>query len=173
MNRTPMSSGEPESTEQKNETKTSRNEQSIFFWVCHILPALLILLGLYVRLPWKVLGLLCLLLLPALLLKSYSKKVRYGLLGGVLLVLVWVFLPAKPDLQWKPYALEDQIRIWRQAQEIPDGENAAVLYKELFARKDWEGLQCRLSELDPQSAAVRHPWQRGGFPRVGRLAEGE
>ncbi|HOK65347.1 MAG TPA: hypothetical protein PLV55_00910 [Anaerohalosphaeraceae bacterium] len=137
------------------------------FWCgSRILSALLILLGLYVRLPWKVLGLYCLFLLPDFLPKPYAKKVRYGLLGVVLLVLAWVFLPAKPDPRWKPYALEDQIRTWRQAQEIPDSENAAVLYRDLLAPKDWEAMRTQLNRLDPKSAAVRHPWRRGDFPEL-------
>ncbi|MEJ5259109.1 MAG: hypothetical protein WHS88_02855 [Anaerohalosphaeraceae bacterium] len=143
-------------------------------WISRILSVLLILLWLYVRLPWKALGLFCLFLLPALLPKPYAKKVRYGLLGVVLLVLVWVFLPAQPDPRWKPYALEDQILPWRQAQEIPDGENAAVLYKNLLAQKDWEAMRAQLNRLDPKSAAVRHPWRREDFPELaGWLKENE
>lgn len=118
--------------EVSNKRKIARGVKSIFKWFFITLLALLLIVGLLFHAAWKITTLLLILLLACTVLPKRFRKWFWLGFGGVMVILIiWVFLPADNE-DWKPFTFDKELAILEAKHSIPDEENAARFYNTLL-----------------------------------------
>lgn len=127
--------------EQKQEQKKSRPIRRILKWFGAGLLAILLILALIYQAPWKVVTLLAVLLAGCALLPRPARKWFWLSAGaGVLALIIWFFVPADSE-GWRPYTFDEELAVLEAKYAIPDEENAALVYDEIFKTLDTDSSQ--------------------------------
>lgn len=156
------------------ETKP-QNKRGFWGWFVIGIRSLFILLftvillgGLYLKAPWKILVLDGLLL--ALLTVVPKPKRKYGwltLAAAVLAVTVWIFIPEKDTGDWRPYTFDEELAVLEAERMVPPEADAAPLYEDLFQRwKEIEENDPFPEEADDECETESRPWTAKEFPEV-------
>ncbi len=104
----------------------------IFKWLGLILLTILFVLSITFQAPWKVITLLAIIFLACTILPKRSRKWFWISAAAIVLVLIiWVFL-SDEDGDWRPYTFDEELAALQAKYAVPDEENAALIYDELF-----------------------------------------
>jgi hypothetical protein len=142
-------------------------------WLFVVLLIVLLGGGIYYHVPWKVLTLLAIILTAITILPKRYRKKSLAVAGCIFLVLViWVFLP-EDNSDWKPYSLviDEEIAALDAKRVIPDEENAAVIYNQLFENYDPNFYPGFLTnELENMTAS--EAWSSKDHPELAEWVDG-
>ncbi len=118
----------PKEKQKKHDSLTKR----ILRWIWTGLLTILLVAGLLLQAPWKVITLLLIFLLAATALpKQYRKHFWLTVLVIVIALAIWVFLPEN-NKDWQPYTFDKELAALEAKRAIPEDENAAVIYDQLI-----------------------------------------
>lgn len=173
----------PESAEgQTPQSKTRRLLiRRIFKYFGLAVLVLLIIAALIFQAPWKVITLLLVILAACTILPKPARKWFWLSVAAILITLgIWVFLP-EDDEGWRPYTFDEELAALQAKYAVPDSENAAVIYDEVF--KDMDGdanepgffLQSSPSSKDEPWLSKDHPetaeWLKGHQNTIEKLLQ--
>lgn len=140
-----------------------------WFWLGVL--GLLVILGLVLQAPWKVIALLVVFFLAHTVLPSPGRKWFWAGVGVVVVALViWVFLP-EDDAGWRPYTFDEELAALEAKRAIPDEENAATIYNELLESYDSNSFYVGLEESEVEEIPLREPWLSEEHPQIAGWAE--
>ncbi len=127
--------------EESQEKKKSGLLKRIFKWIGLVLLTLLLFAAIVFQAPWKVIILLAIILAACTILPKPARK-WFWLSAGVVLIalIIWVLLP-EDDEGWRPYTFDKELAALEAKYTIPDEENAAMIYNELFDTLDVDSNQ--------------------------------
>ncbi|MHC4397539.1 MAG: hypothetical protein ACYS1A_18000 [Planctomycetota bacterium] len=121
--------------------------------------AILIVLALIFQAPWKVTILLIVILAAYTILpKLYRKWFWLSVAVIVLMLIIWVFLPADNE-GWRPYTFDEELAALNAKYSIPDSQNAATFYNQLLLEdyNEAEFYENLPRELQ-RKLHIRAPW---------------
>ena len=138
----------------------------ILKWIGLILLAFVLILALVFQAPWKVTGLLIIVLLAFTVIpESHLKWFLLSFIAVLIALIIWVFLPDGNDL-WLPYTFDEEIADHEAKFTIPDEENAAVIYNQLL--QDYDHSQWRISFMRREEfyQTSSEPWLSRDHPKL-------
>ena len=167
--------------EESQEKKKTGLLKRIFKWIGIGLLVLLLIAGLIFQAPWKVITLLAIILAACAILPKPFRKWFWLSAGAVVIALIiWVFLP-EDDEGWRPYTFDEELAALEAKYAIPDEENAAMIYNELFDTLDVDSnqpeffIKLKPSSKDEPWLTKDHPetaeWLKGHQKTIGTLIE--
>ena len=155
----------------KKEMKRAGIFWRIFKWFGLTVLSVLIILGLIVEAPWKVITLLLIVLAARTVLPKQLRKWFWAGVGAVVIALiVWVFLPDKRD-DWRPYTFDKELAALEAKYTIPDSENAAIIYNQLLDSYDSNSFYSGLGESEVEKIPMREPWLSRENPEIAEWLE--
>jgi hypothetical protein len=103
----------------------------ILQWFLVSFLAVLLILALVFRAPWKLTALLLAILAACTILPRRARR-WFWLSVGIILValIIWVFLP-DDNQGWRPYTFDEELAALQAKYAVPDSENAAAIYVQL------------------------------------------
>ncbi len=151
-------------TEEQKERKPGRIKKILKCIGLSIL-TLLILLALVVEAPKKLVILLLIILAAFTALPKWMRKWFWLGVGAVVLVLtIWVFLPEDNE-GWRPYTFDNELAALEAKYTIPDEENAAFVYDEIFETLDTDSNQPEFF-LKSKPSSKDRPWHSKNHPEM-------
>jgi hypothetical protein len=151
--------------EESQEKKKSGSVKRIFKWIGLGLLAVLLIAAIIFQASWKVITLLVIILAGCTVLPKPARK-WFWLSAGVVLIalIIWVFLP-EDDEGWRPYTFDKELAALEAKYVIPDEENAAFAYDEIFETLDIDSNQPEFFiKLKPSSKD--EPWLTKDHPET-------
>lgn len=134
-------------------------------WLSIIVFGCLFFLGIYFKLPWKIL--VCLAIIPVVGL-FFPRKVRTWIWLTLTLVLVslfgWLHLPENSSSEWQPYQFRRDLNVLEN-KTAPDGPNAADLYKKVLDEYGETIFYFRFDDGQEQQTLM-NPWNPVEHPRL-------
>ncbi|MFC1781737.1 hypothetical protein ACFLZ8_05705 [Planctomycetota bacterium] len=129
-----------------------------------LLVVIFILLVLF-RSPLKAIVLIAFILAAGMILpKRYRKWLWFSVEAGVFILIVWCFIP-EDDTGWYSYTFDEEIAALKAKYEIPDEQNAGLLYAELFRNINIDDTQPDFfTKSDPSSQ--KEPWLSKDHPEM-------
>ncbi|HUU19660.1 MAG TPA: hypothetical protein VMW72_21095 [Sedimentisphaerales bacterium] len=167
--------------EENQKKKKHRLVWRIFKWIGLGLLALLLLAAIIFQAPWKAITLLAIILAACTILPKPARK-WFWLSAAAIVVafIIWVFLP-EADEGWRPYTFDEELAALEAKYAIPDEENAAMIYNELFDTLDVDSnqpeffIKLKPSSKDEPWLTKDHPetaeWLKGHQKTIGTLIE--
>jgi hypothetical protein len=138
---------------------------TVLKWIGRAVFAIFILALVYFQAPIKVITFFLIFLLAGIFLKKpYYKYFWLTVLAVVIGLTVWVFLP-EDDNGWKPFAFEKDIQALNAKYAVPDSENAALIYNEIFAEYTAKDLDPNLTD-DAERFTFANPWTAEQYPQL-------
>ncbi|MHC4621979.1 MAG: hypothetical protein ACYTEQ_29925 [Planctomycetota bacterium] len=134
----------------------------------------MLIAGIIFQAPWKVIALLLVFLLACTVLPRPFRKWFWLSVGIVVLVLAfWVFLPDRGD--WQPYRhdFDKALVALNDEYAIPDEENAAAIYNELFENRKREDFLPASVDANVCDLALSQPWLREDHPDLARWLQSQ
>jgi len=167
--------------EQKQEQKKSKPIRRIFRWLGAGLFAILLILAVVYQAPWKVIALPAVFLTACTVLPRPARKWFWLSAGAAVLVLIiWFFVPADSE-GWRPYTFDAESAALEAKYAVPDQENAALLYDEIFKTLDTDTntpefyMQSTPSSRDEPWLSKDHPemaeWLRDRQDTMAKLLQ--
>jgi hypothetical protein len=143
--------------EESQENKKPGCCKRIFKWIGLGLLALLLIAGLIFQAPWKVITLLAIILAACTILPKPARK-WFWLSAGIVVIalIIWVLLP-EDDEGWRPYTFDEELAVLENKYAIPDEENAALAYDEIFQNLDIDANQPEFF-LKSKPSSKDEPW---------------
>lgn len=133
----------------------------LFFFACIILQA-----------PLKLLIPLTVFLLAVIILPARFGKWVGAAVGIFILVLVlWIFLPEKGG-DWKPFTFDDELAKLESKRQIPDEENAAILYNRLMADYNKSDLDPNFITGQIDDITASEYWPAKDYPQIAEWING-
>ncbi len=127
--------------------------------------AIFILALVYFQAPIKVITFFLIFLLAGIFLKKpYYKYFWLIVLAVVIGLTIWVFLP-EDDNGWKPFAFEKDIQALNDKYAVPDSENAALIYNEIFADSNDKDLDPNIGD-EAEDFTLDNPWTAEQYPEL-------
>jgi hypothetical protein len=153
--------------EEKAEKKKTGVVKRIFKWTGLAVLAGLILASLIFQAPWKVVGLLLIILAACTVLPIRARKWFWLGVGAVVLgCIVWVLLP-DDRTGWRSYKFEKEQVALEAERAVPDEENAALIYMKLFtAEANDEASEPNFLCEERYEPTRREPWTSEDYPEV-------
>jgi len=157
--------------EQDQQKKKARLVWRIFKWIGLGLLALLLIAGIIFQAPWKVITLLVVILAACTVLPKPVRK-WFWLSAGVVVIalIIWVLLPEDNE-DWRPYTFDEELAAMKAEYAIPDEENAAVIYNELFETLDVDSNQPKFFWRTTPSS-LHEPWLTKDHPETAEWLKG-
>lgn len=140
----------------------------ILKWIYLTALSVLIILSLIFQAPWKIITLLLIILAACTVLPKPARKWFWLSVAAIVLVLIiWVFLPTDNE-GWQPYTFDEEFAALEAKYAIPDSENAAIIYNDLF--DDYDPNTMRADSLDPNidNLIRREPWSSRDYPEIAK-----
>ncbi len=151
---------------EKQSGKKWRLVKSIFKWLFIVLLALLLLVGLIFRAPWKVLALLAIFLMACTVLPKPTRKWFWLAVGLVIIALIiWIFLPDNNE-GWRPYTFDEERARLQAKYAIPDEDNAAFIYDELLENYDANSYDIIFDDKKTFDLTRRRFWSSRDYPKI-------
>ena len=152
-------------SEEKQEQKKRSIIRQILKWIGLSVLSLLLIAAIYFQAPWKVITLLVIFLLACTILPKCYRKWFWLSVGVVIIILIiWVFLP-DDDEGWRPYTFDEELAEIEAKRAIPDAENAAKIYNELFETPILDGNEPEFL-LQATPSARSEPWLSKDHPET-------
>jgi hypothetical protein len=125
----------------QSDKKKSRLVWRVFKWIGLCFLVLLLIAAVIYQAPWKVITLLAIFLAACTILPKPFRKWFWLTVGTVVIVLiVWILLPEDNE-GWRPYTFDKELAELEAKYAIPDEENAAFTYDEIFETFDIDSNQ--------------------------------
>ena len=164
-----------ESRNNEGYTRTGKRKPGllgrIFRWISLSLLTILLILALIFQAPWKVITLLTVFLAACMLLPKRARIWFWLSVGAAVLVLiVWVFLPEDNE-GWRPYTFDEEMAALKAKYAIPDEENAALVYNEIFQALDIDSNQPEFF-LRTKPSSKDEPWLSKDHPETAEWFKG-
>jgi hypothetical protein len=157
--------------EQKQEKKKPISVREILRWILCGLLGLLLIAAVTIRAPGKIVALLMVLLLACAALPRRARK-WFGLstaAAGIVLI-IWVFLP-DGDADWRPYTFDEELAALQARYAVPDEENAALIYDELFETMNGDPNEPEFF-LQSSPSSKDEPWLSKDHPETAKWLKG-
>lgn len=154
--------------EEKQKAKRLILTRKILRWILLVLLTLLIIVGVIFQAPWKVTTLLIIFLLACTVLPKSARKWFWLTVGVVVVALIiWVFLP-EDNKDWQPYkfTFDDEITALEARYEIPDEENAAIIYNQLLENYDANAIEPNFIDANYYDSTLSEPWSDKDYPEI-------
>jgi len=130
--------------------------------------SLFLVAGLFLQAPWKVTALVFIFLLAATILPRAYRKWFWAVIGCAgAAIIVWVFLP-EDSKGWRPYTFDKELAALEAKCAIPDGENAAVIYNQLFEDYNESVFKSNFISPNNEECITKEPWSSKDCPEVAR-----
>ena len=157
--------------EKKQDRNKQRIEKRILKWIGLGLLTLLLIAGLIFQAPLKVITLLAIILAACTILPKPARK-WFWLSAGVVVIalIIWVFLP-EDDEGWRPYTFVKELAELEAKYAIPDEENAALIYDELFETFDIDSNQPEFF-IKSKPSSKDEPWLSKDHPKTDEWLKG-
>jgi hypothetical protein len=140
--------------------------KQIFKWIGLGLLAALIFGALIYDAPWKAIALLLVILAGCTILPRPAKKWFWLSAAAVVVILIiWVFLPENNE-GWRPYTFDKELAALNAKYAVPDSENAAMIYNELFQNHNEVTFWDNLPVDEQQKLPMREPWLSKDHPQI-------
>ena len=141
-------------------------------WTFVLALTVLLIAGLYFQAPWKVLGVIMIFLFALTILPKRSRKYFWITTACLVTALViWVLLP-DDNTGWKPYTCQKEIEAINDKYNIPDDENAAVIYTRLLDNVDKDELSFNFDDYSIGDKVKKSPWQSSDHPKLAKWLAG-
>ena len=165
---------EAEKNENLKESGSSGNQKSwkkskiiltVLKYIIKGFLAVLLILSTIFQLPWKIIALLAVILAVTTILPIHFRKWFWLAAGSAALILfVWILLPEN-NTGWRPFSFDKEIAAFDAKYEIPDEENAAFTYYQIFNNLELDpNLQIFFS--DPNVSPLDKPWSSKNYPEM-------
>ncbi len=157
------------------EKKQDRNKQRIvkriLKWIGLALLVLLLIAAIIFQASWKSITLLVIILAACTVLPKPARK-WFWLSAGVVVIalIIWVFLP-EDDEGWRPYTFVKELAELEAKYAIPDEENAALIYDELFETFDIDSNQPEFF-IKSKPSSKDEPWLSKDHPKTAEWLKG-
>jgi hypothetical protein len=150
----------------EHEQQTEKEKPNLFWrivkWIGLGLLTILLIAAFIFRAPWKVITLLVIFLLACTALpKPYRKWFWLSAAVVVIALIVWVFLPDETE-GWRPYTFDEELAVLEAKYTIPDSENAALIYNEVFEILDTDANEPNFLFRD----SFRQFWKKKDHPET-------
>ncbi|MCX5633626.1 MAG: hypothetical protein NTW93_08145 [Phycisphaerae bacterium] len=141
----------------------------IIRWIWLAILSLLFIAGVVFQAPLKVLALVAIFLLACTILPLRWRKWFWAEVGVIVLVLVlWVLAPEK-DSDWKPFTFDKELAALEAKREIPDAENAAIIYNQLLADSNANISEPNFfNNEDIDCKTLKTYWHSKDYPEVAK-----
>ncbi len=137
----------------------------IIKWIGLGLLTILLILALIFQAPWKIITLLAIILAACTVLPKKRRKWFWLGVGALALVyIIWVFLPEDNE-GWRPYTFDKELAVLEARYAIPDEENAALIYDEIFETLDTDSNQPEFF-LKSTPSSKDDPWLSKDHPET-------
>ncbi len=167
--------------ELKREQEKSRPIRRIVRWLGAGIFAILLILAVVYQAPWKVITLPAVFLAACTVLPRATRKWFWLSVGaGVLALIIWFFVPADSK-GWRPYTFEAELAAIEAKYTVPDEENAALDYDEIFKSLDADSntpefyMQSTPSSRDEPWLSKDHPemaeWLKSRQDTIAKLLQ--
>jgi uncharacterized membrane protein YccC len=156
---------------QKQEQKKTRLVRRILGWLGVGLFATLLILAVIYQAPWKVITLLAVLLAACTVLPGPARKWFWLSVGAaVLALIIWFLVPADSE-GWRPYTFQAELAALEARYAVPDEENAALVYDEIFETLDTDSNQPDFF-LMSRPSSKDEPWLSKDHPEMAEWLKG-
>ena len=153
----------------------------ILKWIGLAILSVLLILAIVFQAPWKVITLFFIVLAACAILPKHLRKWFWLSAGAIVVILIiWVFMPDDNE-GWRPYTFEKELAALEAQYAVPDEENAALIYDELFKTMDRDPnepeffLRSRPSSTDEPWLSKDHPemaeWLKGYQSTIEKLLQ--
>ncbi len=143
----------------------------IFKWIGLGLLVLLLIMAVIYQAPWKVITLLAIVLAACTVLPRPFRKWFWLSVGAIVIALIiWVFLP-EDDEGWRPYTFDEELATLEDKYAIPDEENAALAYDEIFNTLDTDANQPEFF-IKSKPSSKDEPWLSKDHPETAEWLKG-
>ena len=151
--------------EQEQEQKESRPIRRIIRWLGAGIFAILFILAVIFQTPWKVIALLGIFLAACTVLPRPARKWFWLSVGaGVLALIIWFLVPADSK-GWRPYTFDAESAALEAKYAVPDEENAALVYDEIFKTLDTDSNQPDFY-MQSTPSSRNEPWLSKDHPEM-------
>ena len=134
-------------------------------WLSIILFGMLFFIGIYFKLPWKVLA--CIALIPVVGI-FVPRKIQPWIWGGMTLFIAalwgWVKLPEHSSKSWKPYEYTEELAAIENGSMPADVNNAADLYSAVFDQYGEDIFYFRSRSTQAEEITFSSPWDPNEYP---------
>ncbi len=143
--------------------------------------SVLLILAILFQAPWKVITLFFIVLAACTILPKHLRKWFWLSVAAIVVILIiWIFLPDDNE-GWRPYTFDEELAALEAKYAIPDEENAAMIYYELFKTMNGDPnepeffLRSRPSSIDEPWLSKDHPetaeWLKGYESTIEKLLQ--
>jgi len=138
----------------------------IFKWIGLCLLVLLLIAALIFQAPWKVITLLTIVLAACTVLpKPFRKWFWLSACAVVIALIVWVFLPEDNEGS-RPYTFDKELAALEAKHAIPDEENAAAIYSQLFEIYDRKTMNPEFLSRKHDKLTLSEQWSSREYPQL-------
>lgn len=160
----------------ENKRKTDKKKagllRRVFKWIGLWLLVLLLIAAVIFQAPWKVITLLVIILAACTILpKPFRKWFWLSVSAVVIALIIWIFLPEDSE-GWRPYTFDKELAELEAEYAIPDEENAALIYDELFETFDIDSNQPDFF-VKSKPSSRDEPWFSKDHPETARWLESQ
>jgi len=157
--------------EESQEKKKSVPVKRIFKWIGLGLLVLLLIAAIIFQAPLKVITLLVIILAACTVLPKPARKWFWLSTGAVVIALIiWALLP-EDDEGWRPYTFDEELAVLEDKYAIPDKENAAFAYDEIFKTLDIDSNQPEFF-IKSKPSSKDEPWLSKDHPETAEWLKG-
>lgn len=135
-------------------------------WVFVVAAALLLAGALWFRMPWKIPAVLATFVVACGFLPLSGRRWFWrGVLVVAVVPAVWVFLPVQTQ-GWQVYQFDEELAQLQERRAVGDEQNAAIIYKELIARYEPNGLAPDFLDDEAEDRTRRREWKSEDYPEL-------
>jgi hypothetical protein len=139
----------------------------VFEWILFFLSVVFILFLVYFQVSWKfILAFAFLFYVQLLIPERHHKKLALFVWIVLLAIFIWILLPEE-EKGWRPYIRYDQIVAHEKELLVPDDENAAIIYRDIFDTIDMDEFRGSVNDVD--DVLLSTFWRGSDYPDAAQL----
>jgi len=137
-----------------------------------VLLVLLLIAGLYFKVPWKVTALIAIILATLTIVPKRARKWIWPTFAIIIItIVVWVFLPEENG-DWRPYTFDEELAAMEAKRAVPDDQNAATIYNKLIETYDVNDFEPEFMDDELDDLTMSEPWSSDNYPEMAEWLEG-
>lgn len=134
-------------------------------WVSILVFGVLFFVGIYFKLPWKMLA--CLAIIPVVGI-FVPRKIQPWVWWSLTLMIAalwgWVKLPEQSSSNWRPYEYSDELALIERNHFPADANNAADLYSHVLDEHGETIFYFRFRDAQAKQLTMSEPWDPNAYP---------